>query len=46
MGPNRKKNKQEPIKTQQVFTEYNQVFAKEVTGDWFPIPFQWVPLIK
>ncbi len=42
----KKKNKKEAIKTQQVFTEHNQVFTKNEDEDWFPVSFQWIPINK
>lgn len=40
----KRKDKQAHIKTQQVFTEQNQVFTKSETEDWFSVSFQWVPI--
>ena len=43
-----KKGSIESIKTKQVYSEKNQktVYLKKTNQEWFPINFQWIPVIK
>ena len=34
-----------PIRAIRVFSENNQVFKQEGTGDWQVIPFEWTSVI-
>lgn len=45
--------KHKTIKTTHVYTKNNQVFLKNTTKEntveneeWYPINFQWIPLLK